>query len=121
VFQPLSQNAGGVTHFRRGLRAPAPTLFTRTYYPFYAFWSEGKACFLDTHTLRVSLRGDGERRVTANIILIATGSSPYHPTEISFDFRRLHNSDSILRMLTIPKSLAGIGLEFASIFCELME
>ena len=84
----------------------------------------GEASFQDAHTLRVALHGGGERRLSANVILIATGSSPYHPPEVPFDYQRIHDSDSILKLEHIPKSLAiigggVIGSEYASIFTAL--
>ncbi len=59
-----------------------------------------------------------------DIILIATGSSPYHPPEIPLDNFRIYDSDSILHMQFIPKTMVVvgggvIGTEYASIFTAL--
>jgi NAD(P) transhydrogenase len=59
-----------------------------------------------------------------DIILIATGSSPHHPDGIPFDHQLIYDSDSILRMSQIPKTMAVvgggvIGCEYASIFTAL--
>ena len=67
---------------------------------------------------------DGETRLTADVILIATGSSPFRPPNVPFDHRRICDSDSILDLASIPRSLtvvgAGvIGCEYASIFASL--
>jgi NAD(P) transhydrogenase len=79
----------------------------------------GDASFIDLHT--VGVRGaDGERRLTAPVFLIATGSSPHWPADVPRD-PRLYDSDSILEMDALPRSLivvgAGvIGCEYATIF-----
>jgi NAD(P) transhydrogenase len=83
----------------------------------------GEASFQDAHTLRVTTP-DGETEISGEFILIATGSSPYHPPDIPFDHDLIHDSDSILRMSRIPKTMgvvgAGvIGTEYASIFAAL--
>jgi NAD(P) transhydrogenase len=55
------------------------------------------------------------------VILIATGSKPFRPPEIPFDDKTIFDSDSILAMKRIPKSMivvggGVIGCEYASIF-----
>jgi NAD(P) transhydrogenase len=80
----------------------------------------GAASFVDPHTVRVGadvlLRGEK--------ILIATGSSPVHPPEFPFEHPRVHDSDEILEIGTLPKTLsvvgAGvIGAEYACTFAAL--
>jgi NAD(P) transhydrogenase len=83
----------------------------------------GQATFEDAHTVTVTTAG-GERRVQAQIILIATGSKPHRPPEIAFDDVHTFDSDTFLQMERIPKSLAVIGggvigCEYASIFMAL--
>jgi NAD(P) transhydrogenase len=58
------------------------------------------------------------------VILIATGSKPHRPSEISFDDVHTFDSDTFLQMERIPKSLAVIGggvigCEYGSIFMAL--
>src|SRR6185369_16973014 len=57
-------------------------------------------------------------------ILIATGSSPFHPPDIPFDGKLIYDSDTILRMGFIPTTMVVvgggvIGCEYASIFAAL--
>ena len=83
----------------------------------------GAASFADPHTVRVAADG-GERLVTGEKILIATGSSPFRPPEFPFEDDRVHDSDEILRMTAMPKNLAVvgagvIGCEYASTFAAL--
>ena len=83
----------------------------------------GVARFVDAHTLEVT-RADGTRRVTGEVILIATGSRPARPEQIDFSDDRIHDSDEILRIEQLPRSLmilgAGvIGCEYACMFAAL--
>jgi NAD(P) transhydrogenase len=83
----------------------------------------GPASFEDPRTIVVA-GPDGMRRLSADVILIATGSKPYRPAEISFDDVHTFDSDTFLQMERIPKSLAVIGggvigCEYASIFMAL--
>jgi NAD(P) transhydrogenase len=80
----------------------------------------GAATFVDPRTVRVGadvlLRGDK--------ILIATGSSPVRPAEFPFEHPRVHDSDEILEIGVLPKTLAivgagVIGAEYACTFAAL--
>jgi len=80
---------------------------------------QGVASFEDLHTINVSAPSNCS--LIADFILIATGSYPYHPSNIPFDGVRVHDSDTILQIKHFPKSLcvvgAGvIGCEYATIF-----
>ena len=84
----------------------------------------GEASLVDARTVKVTGADGSERLFTADVILIATGSSPFHPPGIPFDHPRVHDSDSILRMEFLPKSLVVvgggvIGTEYAGIFTAL--
>ena len=64
------------------------------------------------------------RTLTANYIVIATGTVPAHPPNVDFDSLRVLDSDQILTLDTVPSSLvvvgAGvIGVEYASMFAAL--
>ncbi|HJW95500.1 MAG TPA: Si-specific NAD(P)(+) transhydrogenase [Thermoanaerobaculia bacterium] len=66
----------------------------------------------------------GAEVLEGKIVLIATGSSPYRPSHVPFDDEHICDSDTILVMNRIPKSLAVvgagvIGCEYASIFAAL--
>jgi NAD(P) transhydrogenase len=83
----------------------------------------GEAAFKDAHTL-VIRNSHGQKEIQAELILVATGSCPYHPADIPFDGRLIFDSDTILQMTRIPKRLAVlgggvIGVEYASIFAAL--
>jgi NAD(P) transhydrogenase len=81
----------------------------------------GDARLKDRHTVRVRTPEGGELDLETDIILIATGSSPFHPPDVPFDHRLIYDSDSILHMRHIPRTMAVvgggvIGSEYASIF-----
>jgi NAD(P) transhydrogenase len=83
----------------------------------------GEASFKDAHTVLIKSDKD-EQEISGEIVLIATGSSPYRPPEIPFDDERICDSDSILDLKFIPKAMVVvgggvIGTEYASIFTAL--
>ena len=81
---------------------------------------EGKAGFVDTHTLAV-----GEKRITADYIIIATGSSVFIPPFIAQEGdNHLLTSTEALDLDHIPGSVAVIGggvigVEFAYLLNKL--
>ncbi|GAA3692860.1 Si-specific NAD(P)(+) transhydrogenase [Nonomuraea antimicrobica] len=82
----------------------------------------GTGRFLDAHTIGVT--GDEERKITAEKIVIATGTSPARPATVEFDDRTVIDSDAILHLDRVPETLvvvgAGvIGIEYASMFAAL--
>lgn len=84
----------------------------------------GSGTLIDPHTVRVQTPEGGTRDLSTAFILIATGSLPYHPPDVPFDGVRIYDSDSILNMQFIPKSMAVIGggvigSEYASVFTAL--
>ncbi|MCF1435084.1 Si-specific NAD(P)(+) transhydrogenase [Agrobacterium vitis] len=84
----------------------------------------GHAIFLDAHTLEVT-KEDGEvQRVSANAILLAVGTRPHRPAHIAFDGVSILDSDDIVHIKDVPRSMvvigAGvIGIEYATIFSAL--
>ena len=84
----------------------------------------GLASFEEAHTVSVRDSKGGAAQIRGEIILIATGSRPHRAPEIPFDDEAIFDSDSILRMGRIPRSLCVvgggvIGCEYASIFTAL--
>ena len=84
---------------------------------------QGEGSLKDAHTVLIK-SSRGEREIIGEVILIATGSSPHHPTEIPFDGKLIFDSDTILNLKQIPKTMVVvgggvIGTEYASIFMAL--
>ena len=80
----------------------------------------GTGRFLDPHTVGVS----SGRKVTADRIVIATGTRPARPDTVEFDDRTVIDSDGIIDLDRIPETMvvvgAGvIGIEYASMFAAL--
>lgn len=69
---------------------------------------QGTARVTDGHTVEVT-RNTEVRRLTADVILIATGLQPLRPPEIPFDDDVVVDYDGILRLQAIPSRLAVIG------------
>ncbi len=85
---------------------------------------QGDASFHDAHTVSVKQSDGSEKQLHADFFLVATGSSPHQPAGIPFDHPLIYDSDSILNMRGIPKSMVVIGggvigTEYASIFTAL--
>ncbi len=82
---------------------------------------EGHARFCDEHTIWVQPNEGAPFTVAADAFVIATGSRPYHPSDVDFDHPRIHDSDTILSLDHTPRTMtiygAGVvGCEYASIF-----
>lgn len=84
----------------------------------------GEARFLDPHKLEVA-GDDGEtHQVGAERVLIAVGTRPYRPADVPFDGENIFDSDEIIEVPRLPRSMtvigAGvIGVEYATIFSAL--
>lgn len=84
----------------------------------------GEASFHDPHTLRVAAISGKSEYLSADVIVLATGSRPRRPADIPFDKERVLDSTSILKMRRLPGSLIVVGggviaCEFATIFAPL--
>ncbi|HEY6597991.1 MAG TPA: FAD-dependent oxidoreductase, partial [Pseudomonadales bacterium] len=69
----------------------------------------GTASLVDSHTIKVTGADGGEVWLTGDRILIATGSAPWQPPEFPFDDPRVHDSDELLEIATLPKRLVVVG------------
>jgi NAD(P) transhydrogenase len=84
----------------------------------------GHATIADAHTVTVVQGTGGETSLSAEYLVIAAGSKPYHPPEIDFSHPLVHDSDSILYLDHTPRSVTiygsgVIGCEYASILSTL--
>jgi NAD(P) transhydrogenase len=81
---------------------------------------QGTAKLVDAHTMEVN-RFHDTSRLTADVILLATGSHPLRPASIPFDGEVVVDSDDILMLQRIPQRMVVIGggvvgCEYAGIF-----
>lgn len=79
----------------------------------------GTASFVDPHRLRIE-GSDDHHEHTADFIVIACGTLPARPTHIPFDDQSIIDTDGILVLKQLPKSITiigggVIGTEYASI------
>lgn len=84
----------------------------------------GKASFVDPQTMQV-VKDDGDVvHVTGSSILLAVGTKPFRPEYMPFDSKTVLDSDELLEIEDLPRSMvvigAGvIGIEYATIFSAL--
>lgn len=84
----------------------------------------GRARFVDEHTVEVRQPRGRTYRIHARWIVIATGSRPRKPDNIEVDHDNILDSDSILSLIYLPRTLTVLGggviaCEFASVFAAL--
>ncbi len=84
----------------------------------------GTAKFTGPHEVEVDDGGGRLRRVSADNIVIATGTRPARPDSVAFDDKTIIDSDGIIHLERVPRSMvvagAGvIGIEYASMFAAL--
>ena len=84
----------------------------------------GRAAFVSPHKIAVSTVKGGRSLVTAENIIIATGSRPRNPPNVAVDHENILDSDSILSMTYLPRSIIILGggviaCEYASTFASL--
>jgi NAD(P) transhydrogenase len=85
---------------------------------------QGTGSLADAHTVVVRRMDGSESRLTGDVILVATGSSPYRPPLYPFGDPRVHDSDEILDIGQLPASMVVvgggvIGCEYACMFAAL--
>ena len=84
----------------------------------------GLAYFIGPHAVEVDDGGGRSRKITADKIVIATGTTPARPASVAFDDKTIIDSDGIINLDKVPRSMvvvgAGvIGIEYASMFAAL--
>ncbi len=84
----------------------------------------GEASFIDANTLSVKDSDTASISLKGDIIVIATGTRPRRPPSIEFDHKHIHDSDTILNIKELPRTMTVIGggvigCEYACIFASL--
>jgi len=84
----------------------------------------GRARFVSPHVVEVRSPDGSVKRAHAQFVMIATGSKPRNPAGVPIDHDNVLDSDSILTLSYLPRSLAVIGsgviaTEYACIFAAL--
>jgi NAD(P) transhydrogenase len=81
---------------------------------------QGSARIDQDGSITVTADDGSMRKLRAKVILIATGSRPFHPANISFDIPGVCDTDTILNRGRMPKDIlivggGAVGVEFATI------
>ncbi len=84
----------------------------------------GRAKFIAESKIEITAITGSKTVISADFIIVATGSSPRDPETIPIDHENILDSDSILSMLYLPKSIVVLGggviaCEYASFFATL--
>jgi NAD(P) transhydrogenase len=84
----------------------------------------GTASLVDAHTVAIRPERCPEFRIRGEVILIATGSYPFRPTNYPFHDPRVYDSDTILNLHEVPSSMVVVGggvvgCEYACLFAAL--
>ena len=85
---------------------------------------EGTASFIDAQHIQVKDRDGKTSDYTTDKVMLSTGTRPRRPDDIPFDGEVIVDSDEILNIKKLPKTMAVvgagvIGVEYASIFSAL--
>ncbi len=85
---------------------------------------QGMGYFVGPHSIEVDDLAGRTRKITADKIVIATGTRPARPSTVAFDEKTIIDSDGIIHLERVPRSMvvvgAGvIGMEYASMFAAL--
>ncbi|MCK0207660.1 Si-specific NAD(P)(+) transhydrogenase [Starkeya koreensis] len=86
--------------------------------------ARGEARFLDPHTIEITGEAGEVEKVSGAHVLIAVGTRPFRPDYVPFNGMSVFDSDEIVDLPKLPRSLAVIGagvigVEYASIFSAL--
>lgn len=84
---------------------------------------EGLGSFVDENTINIAKK-DGDEKIGAKHIIIATGSKPTELPFAKFDKERIISSTEALKLKEVPKSMVVIGggvigLELGSVYARL--
>ncbi len=84
---------------------------------------QGKGSFVDSHHVKVK-RGSQEHVLSTKNIVIAVGTRPWRPPGFEFDGEVILDSDQILHLQRLPRTLSVvgggvIGCEYGSMFSAL--
>jgi len=83
----------------------------------------GRGSLVSAHEVAIDTPA-GRSIVRGEYVIIATGTSPSHPAGIDFDAATVFDSDTVLNIDRVPRTLAVIGAgvigcEYASIFARM--
>jgi NAD(P) transhydrogenase len=86
--------------------------------------AHGRGRFVSPNEIAIDSVGGRTTHITASTVVIATGSRPRNPPHVAVDHENILDSDSILSMTYLPRSIIVLGggviaCEYASTFAAL--
>ena len=86
--------------------------------------AQGRASFVSAHEIAIKGVTGETRTVTTQYAVIATGSRPRNPSNVDVDHENILDSDSVLSMTYLPRSIVVLGggviaCEYAATFASL--
>jgi len=134
----FQRRSGGVYEINRDSQLSIASLMTRLEQVVHAHQNSARQCldmgnvdcargraeFLSPHEISISDVRGNKRIVTTEYAVIATGSRPRTPPNIAVDHENILDSDSVLSMSYLPRSMVVLGggviaCEYASTFASL--
>lgn len=76
---------------------------------------DGRPRFVGPHEVEVSTHTNGSRRLVGDNILLAVGTQPIRPSWVPFDGRTIIDSDELIALPRLPKSMIVIGADLAAL------
>ncbi|PWB74775.1 Si-specific NAD(P)(+) transhydrogenase [candidate division GN15 bacterium] len=84
----------------------------------------GTGRIVDAHTVAIADGSATSRNITAEVIVISSGTRSFHPPNVPFDDKLVYDAETIIDLDVLPRTLTivgggVIGCEYASIFTHL--
>ncbi len=76
---------------------------------------DGRPHFVGPNEIEVSTYSNGVQRLTGDNILLAVGTKPIRPSWVPFDGQTILDSDELLALPRLPKSMIVIGADLAAL------
>jgi len=130
AIEPMGVKSDGVVEFSGLLSHLQSVIQAHSDYMFRQIernnitYMHGQARFLDPNHIEI-MRPNGQKQtIKARFVILATGTRPRSPDDVPIDHEHIYDSDSILSMIYVPKSLTVLGAgviatEYASILAVL--
>lgn len=76
---------------------------------------DGRPRFVGPNEVEVSTHSNGVQRLTGDNILLAVGTKPIRPSWVPFDGQTILDSDELLALPRLPKSMVVVGADLAAL------
>ncbi len=76
---------------------------------------DGRPRFVGPNEVEVSTHSNGVQRLTGDKIVLAVGTKPIRPSWVPFDGQTILDSDELLALPRLPKSMIVVGADLAAL------